>query len=170
MKQTLTKILKIIISDVRQAYVPVILLSLIGGTGTLLYLYEKALSYTIQLATTPTPLWAAISLVLLCCLYIYLNTRKILKNNCVINQTCPTPKIENDNDKPEPIKFIYSGNLLWLPGELAPYCPACYEINGKSIHVKLLHGSSNYEEWDYYQCHNCDYRADFSEHPDSVPF
>ena len=66
----LIQILKTLISDVRQAYVPVILLFLIGGTGTIFYLYETVLAWSIQTINTQIPLWATISLVLLSCLYI----------------------------------------------------------------------------------------------------
>jgi hypothetical protein len=69
MKQALTKLLKIIASDVRQSAVPAILLLLVGGTGGLLYFFQGALALSIQIVSLPTPLWATIALVLLCCLY-----------------------------------------------------------------------------------------------------
>ena len=170
MKQKLIQILKTIIADVRQAYVPVILLSVIGGTGTVFYFYERALTWTIQIVNTPTPLWATIALALGCCLYTYLHNQKLLKEIGENKRSSRTSKAEIDNSKSILLKFIFHNNLLWLSDDLSPLCPACYEIKGKIIHVKLLHGSNNVEEWDYYECHNCEYRADFSGHPDSVPF
>ena len=76
MKEFLTKILKIIASDIRQALFPAILLFLVGGIGGLLLLSEKALDFLKQSANIPTPLWATISLILLCGLYTYLTARR----------------------------------------------------------------------------------------------
>ena len=76
MKEWVIKILKTIASDVRQAAVPAILLLLIGGTGGLLLLSEKALDFARQSANIPTPLWATISLIFLCVLYTYLAARR----------------------------------------------------------------------------------------------
>lgn len=67
---------------------------------------------------------------------------------------------------PEKPKFIYHNNLLWLAEDLAPYCPSCKEIDGKEIHVKFIQGIGKKEEWKYYECPHCHYKADFSEHPD----
>ena len=77
MKQWLIKILKTIVSDVRQAVVPTILLSLAGGIAGLIFLWQKASSVAVQIAKIPTPLWATIALVLLCCVYIYLKSARL---------------------------------------------------------------------------------------------
>ncbi len=75
MKQKLTKILKSILSDVRKAIIALIVVGLVGGTSGLLYLSKTALSFSIALLNTATPLWATILLVLTCCLYTYLRIR-----------------------------------------------------------------------------------------------
>lgn len=41
---------------------------------------KRILGYAIQLLSTPTPLWATILLILLCCLYIYLKLRRHKKS------------------------------------------------------------------------------------------
>ncbi|MFH1021274.1 MAG: hypothetical protein V1782_11805 [Pseudomonadota bacterium] len=170
MKQMLLHILKTLSADARKTIFGVILLAILGGTGGVLYLSRTALNYGIETANILTPLWATIASALLCCVYIYINTQKILNKINESNQVLCSPVAKTDNGKEVPLKFIYHKNLLWLSDDLAPFCPACYEVNGKIIHVKLLHESNNMEEWNYYECHNCAYRADFSDHPNSVPF
>ncbi|MFA7382900.1 MAG: hypothetical protein WC001_05570 [Desulfurivibrionaceae bacterium] len=76
MKQKTINILRTLVSDVRQAAVPSILVLLLGGSAGLLLLSRRALDFSIQLATTPTPLWATIALVPLFCGYSYLKTAK----------------------------------------------------------------------------------------------
>ena len=70
--QGLTKLLKSLGVDTRQAIVGLIVVGLISAYGGLLYLSKVVLNYSILLLTTPTPLWATISLVLLGYGYIYL--------------------------------------------------------------------------------------------------
>lgn len=75
MKEKLIKILKSILSDVRKTAIGLIVVGLIGGTSGLLYLSKTALSFSIAILNTTTPLWATILLVLICCLYTYLKIR-----------------------------------------------------------------------------------------------
>ena len=75
-KEKLLNSIKTIFGDTRQAIVSIIVLALVGGSSGLLYLSKTALDFFLQLLRIPTPLWAAILLVLLCCLYIYLKTHK----------------------------------------------------------------------------------------------
>jgi hypothetical protein len=95
MKQALTKLLKIA-SDVRQSAVPAILLLLVGGTGGLLYFFQGALALSIQIVSLPTPLWATIALVLLCCLYTYVKAGQIQAMLKATDQSSnnPPPDIE----------------------------------------------------------------------------
>ena len=109
------------------------------------------------------PLWAATALVLLCYLYIHSNVRETLKEFQLKNQSS-APPVENEPD------FIFHNNLLWLEGEKAPYCPICYEVKGNKIHVLLKTASNNVEEWEYFECHNCETRTDHSPHPFDEPF
>ena len=148
-------IIKTLFSDVRQAIVGGLVLAVFGSIGGILYLSKAALSFSIAIVNTPTPLWASIALVLLLGLYIWLTLKKFHESS----HSSTKKPIKNN---PE---FIFHNNLLWLPNDNSPFCPACYEINNKQIHVKKLSASNNYDEWDYYECHNCEYRADFSEHP-----
>jgi len=78
LKATITRYLKAIFSDVRQAIVGAIVLALVGGTAGLLYLSKSLLSFSIQIANTPTPLWATVALVLV--LGIYVRSRRHTRN------------------------------------------------------------------------------------------
>ena len=76
-KELITKTLKAIGVDTRQAIIGVIVVSLVGGYSGLLYLSKTALEISLLFLNTQTPLWATISLIVLCCLYIYLQIVKI---------------------------------------------------------------------------------------------
>src|SRR3990172_7924255 len=77
-KETLTKIMKLFFGDTRQAIISYIVLALIAMGGGLLALSKTALNFSIQLLSTPTPLWATISLVLLGCLYTYRKSQRAI--------------------------------------------------------------------------------------------
>ena len=68
--------LKVIVADTRRAIIAIILVALITAGGGLLYLSKTALNFSIQLLSTPPPLWATISLILLCALYIFLKIQQ----------------------------------------------------------------------------------------------
>jgi hypothetical protein len=69
--QKLRKIFKTICSDARQAIIGAIVILLVGGTTGIVYFYKTALSFSIQILNSPTPLWTTILFVLLCCVYIH---------------------------------------------------------------------------------------------------
>ncbi len=75
-KEALQKLLRSLGVDIRQAIIGLFVVGIISAYGGLLYLSKAALDYSILLLTTPTPIWATILLVLLGCLYIYLQLRK----------------------------------------------------------------------------------------------
>jgi hypothetical protein len=166
MKSKLIQILKILISDVRQASVPTILLWLAGGAGGLYSAYKMVVDGITQTINIRTPLWATILAVLLVSLYIYKKNRSVAKKIDELSQSLCPPMC----DIKDKIKFIFHNNLLWLQGDKAPFCPVCYEVNEKPIHMLLKETSNNYKEWEYYECHACYHRTDFSEHPLEAPF
>ncbi len=167
MKSKLIQILKILISDVRQASVPTILLWLAGGAGGLYSAYKMVVDGITQTINIRTPLWATILAALLLSLYICKKNRIVSKEIDELSQSLRHPEC----DIKEKIKFIFHNNLLWLQGDKAPFCPVCYEVNEKQIHMLLKEASNDYESWEYYECHTCDHRAGFSEHPSyEVPF
>lgn len=102
-KVTLTRWLKLIGVDARQALVGIILGSLVVAYGGLLLLSEAALNYSILLLTIQMPLWATISLVLLA----YLYTRR--KFQQVRSLPSPEPTISY---QPK-IIFFSIDNFLW---------------------------------------------------------
>lgn len=61
--------------NIESTLTQIFFLALLGGSVAILALSKKALSFALQLAITATPLWATISLTLLCCLYVYLRTQ-----------------------------------------------------------------------------------------------
>ncbi len=73
---TLKKWLKLFGADTRRAIIGYIVVGLILAGGGLWVLTKTALTWVTQTANILTPLWATISLVLLCCLYIYLKPRQ----------------------------------------------------------------------------------------------
>ena len=44
-------------------------------------------------------------------------------------------KIQIHNETPKP---FFHANLLWLPNDANPYCPACYETDNKLIHMATV--------------------------------
>lgn len=160
MKQMLTKILKTIASDVRQAAVPGILFLLVGGTTGLLYFYQGALALSIQIANTAMPLWATIFLIALCCLYTYV---KVVKIRSKLNQSGQA------SSSPPQVKF--HANILWLMDidDKDPYCPTCYDSDQKLIH---MHNSTYRHIIDQkiktkpvFRCPKCDHVANITEYP-----
>ncbi len=77
-KATLLKWLKLFGGDTRRAIVGYIVAGLILAGGGLWVLTNTAITFVIQIANTPTPLWATILLILLSCLYIQLRVRRTL--------------------------------------------------------------------------------------------
>lgn len=82
MKQWLIRRLKKAGENIESTLTQLFFLALFGGSVAILALSKKALHFALQLAIAPTPLWATISLALLCSLYVYLKTRSYtLRNN-----------------------------------------------------------------------------------------
>ena len=69
LKATLLGWLKVIVADIRKSIIGIIVASLILAAGGLHLLSKTVLTFSTQLLSTPTPLWATILLILLCCLY-----------------------------------------------------------------------------------------------------
>jgi hypothetical protein len=86
MKQWLLKWLKKAVENIVFSTLATIFLLSVGGVVGLRHFSKKAYNLLIQILNTPPPLWATISLVLLCCLYIY------LKNKTSIPLSTPDPE------------------------------------------------------------------------------
>lgn len=89
---------KKLFENIESAITTVIFLALVGGSIGILAFSKKALNYFLQIANTPTPLWATIVLVALCCGYIYLKWQKSLQSS---------------NNLPYSIKYFTIDNLKW---------------------------------------------------------
>jgi hypothetical protein len=74
LKEMLIKLLKVLFGDLRRAIITIFVVGLVTAGGGLLAISKTALSYTILIANTPTPLWGFIALALL--LGLYVHTRK----------------------------------------------------------------------------------------------
>ncbi len=80
-----------------------ILVLIAGSYLTILAFSKRAVDFTHQLLTTPTPLWATISLVLLCYVYVYLKFRGV--------QSSSVPQsVTTDEHK---IKYFTVGEQKW---------------------------------------------------------
>jgi hypothetical protein len=75
-KVIVSKLLKWFADHLLSAILSLILAALIAAWGGVFAFSMSALGYAIQLLNEQTPLWATISLILLCCLYTYLTTRR----------------------------------------------------------------------------------------------
>lgn len=137
-KEVLTKFLKLFVSDTRQAIVSYILVVLIVAGGGLLAISKTALDFSIQIITTPTPLWVTISLVLLSCLYTYLRVRQV----------------PSKADLPYRIEYIALGPVKWKAKIHRPDYFKVDEIPVCKKHdLPLIHESSAYYCPEEYNCH-----------------
>jgi hypothetical protein len=80
LKATLLGWLKVIVADIRKSIIGIIVAGLIVAAGGLHLLSKTVLNFSTQLLSTPTPLWATILLILLCCLYTCLKLRQHQKS------------------------------------------------------------------------------------------
>jgi len=72
MKEWLIRRIKKAGGNIESTLTNIFFLALFGGSVAILAFSKKALSFVLQIAEIPTPLWATILLVLMCFLYIYL--------------------------------------------------------------------------------------------------
>jgi hypothetical protein len=95
MREWLKQRIKKLFENTESTITNIFLLALFGGSATILAVSKKALSAFLQIATTPTPLWATISLVLLVCLYIYIKLRQSHSSYVSPSEYHPTdPQLE----------------------------------------------------------------------------
>jgi len=59
----------------------------------------------------------------------------------------------------EPIHF---NNLLWLENDPAPFCPRCYEVDRKKVHMQLRQYLNRPNR---FWCPGCYLRTNYSVHP-----
>lgn len=112
-KEALKKFLKSIGADTRSALVGYIVAVLIVAGGGLSALYKTSREWVLQILTTPTPLWATISLVLLGYLYIYLKFHKSYSSALLsrkIDNAQMAPAAASDKSKTQ---FFTFGNYKW---------------------------------------------------------
>jgi len=130
MLQKLKSILKILFSDARQTIVGIIVVGLVGSIGGLLYLSKTALSFSIAILKTKTPLWAAIALVLLVGVYIrkYLSLQKT-QHKPNFPHACGALWDENFDPR-----CMYCGSLL-KHSSLGPAIFFCSDIKCNNKHI-----------------------------------
>jgi hypothetical protein len=71
MQEVLLKNIKRIYVHIESCIVQVVFLSFVAAYGGLLVVSKKVSDFSLQLANTPTPLWATIALSVLCCYYMW---------------------------------------------------------------------------------------------------
>jgi vacuolar-type H+-ATPase subunit I/STV1 len=101
MRQWLIKALKVIFSDIRQAIISIIVGVIALSIGGV-YLFAKNVWLHLKaIMQSPTPLWVAILLAVLCCLYTYLKASQYLRK-----------KIQSSLNPPN-AALIEIGNFKW---------------------------------------------------------
>ncbi len=139
--QGLTKLLKSLSVDIRQALIGLVVVGIVSAYGGLLYLSKSTLDYSILLLTMPTPLWATILLALLGCLYIYLKLHKVHSSSTTSQQT--------SYQEPQN-KLIPKFGVYWDKNKEA-YCPACQTLLSRYTEAKYESGEPYY----YFHCIKC---------------
>ncbi len=165
------KLLKTLCSDIRQSIVSIVVGAAIVSAGSLLYLYKTVRDATIAILTTPTPLWVAILLVLLGCLYTYIKFRQIrLSYSTSPDSTSPdiatlgyTPYFFTIGDYKWAVKIYPNGNfsvdvfpfcakhdLRFILKGLDKVCPAdgCTNTISASDEYKVFNTAKSYIEKD----------------------
>ena len=145
MKQWLIKRIKKLCENVESTITNVIvitLLSCLGGSIYFLTLSKKTLNYFLQIATIPTPLWATIALVLLCCGYIYLKQQKRFQSSKppdykiiyfpIDNLKWKTKIYDNGNFEVERISICKEHDLPLINDNIIYYCPESIKNNCKN--------------------------------------
>jgi hypothetical protein len=94
LKETLLKLLKVIVADIRRSIIGIIVAGLILAAGGLHLLSKTVLNFSTQLLCTPTPLWVTIALILLCGLYMHLRVQRNLSEKVPSNPPAKTILIE----------------------------------------------------------------------------
>ena len=80
MKEWLKRRIKKTCENIESTLTQIFFLALFGGSVAILAFSKNALNFVLQLLNTSTPLWAAISLILLCGLYTGLKIRRYQKS------------------------------------------------------------------------------------------
>jgi hypothetical protein len=80
MKEWLKRRIKKAAENIESTLTQIFLLALCGGSIAILAFSKKALNFVLQLSSISTPLWATISLILLCGLYASLKLRRYQKS------------------------------------------------------------------------------------------
>lgn len=69
--------------------------------------------------------------------------------------------------RPKKLKFIPSGNLLWLKNDPLPFCELCYQNHNKQFHMEFrqVEKGSPYIDNFRHICPSCNNQVRHSEHP-----
>jgi len=148
LKATLSKLLKMFAAYILQAIVGYIVVGLILAGGGVYLLTKIGLNWVTQIANIPTPLWATILLILLCCLYTYLKVVKILSK--LNHQACKLPP-QYSEFQPTPGVFVYVSKTSIEPN-IDWYCKHCVDTEMTQSTIQMVHHSAAGKR---YQCHKC---------------
>ena len=145
MKEWLTRRMKKAGENIESTLTQIFFLALVGGTAAILALSKTALSFVLQLAAMPTPLWVAISLTILCCTYVYLRSRSY-----IYHEAEPDSKI-SQHAKSILILFGQQANDICLTTEnlSAPFGTTFHQTQAaidQLTHLGLLYPHASYAE------------------------
>ncbi len=149
MKQWLLKRIKKLFENTESTITTVIVLALLGGSAGILALSKKALTFFLQISNISTPLWATISLILLCCLYTYLKASKYSKKNLPLDTSLANAILieignfkwnvtilEDNKFEIHPIPYCKVHETRFVPFKEVYICPA-YQLGCGSIIKKI---------------------------------
>jgi hypothetical protein len=133
MKQWLIQRTKKLFENIESTITTVIVLALLGGSIGILALSKKALTYFLQIANIPTPLWATIALAFVVVGYIYLKKRKKIQSSepsdyklcyfTIGNYKWEVKVYKSGNFKVNDYPFCVKHDLRFIFGSNRTYCP-----------------------------------------------
>lgn len=116
--------LKKVFSDLHSVLIGIVLTAILSGGG--IYLFFRNLWTQLKnIVQSPTPLWAAIALTSICCLYIYLKDLK--------NQPIQNTDVQSKKSPPYEIKYLTTEKYKW---EVSVYKNGNFELNDYPICVE----------------------------------
>lgn len=154
LKAKITGWRKTIVSDIRQSIVGIIVGAAVVTYGGLLAISKTVLSFSIQIAKIPTPLWVTIVLALLCGVYIHLT---VVRHRPLSASRNKVSKVPTKTISIEVWGFkwranIYSDNAYVV--DKMPFCPEhdlrfiyfnefyqCPEVHSRKCNWKLPENS-----------------------------
>lgn len=133
MQEVLRAYIKKVFSDLHNVIVGILLLAALSGGG--IYIFFQSLWLQLKsIMQSPTPLWATIALILLCCSYIHVRVCRKLEKLNQSGQSIESP--------PSQTKYYTIGDFIW---EVEVHANGYFEVNQYPLCAKhslrLIYGN-----------------------------